>query len=155
MKRKFVFLINLIILVIIILATFKLNCKAESKVAMIIEKSNVVVGEEVTLNVEVQDASIAALTLWIYFDDEKLDYVSIGSNNTNVVGNRVIYTWYSETGKSQRLSNILEIKFKAAKEGNASFSMIGEFYNQNGEKLDFDYGQTKIIIKMVHKVMLA
>lgn len=146
MKRKFCFLINLIGLVIIILLTLKLTCKAESKVAMIIEKSNVVVGEEVTLNVEVQDASIAALTLWIYFDDEKLDYVSIGSNNTNVVGNRVIYTWYSETGKNQKLSNILEIKFKAAKDGNASFSMIGEIYNQNGEKLDFDYGQAEILI---------
>ena len=110
---------------------------------MIIDKSNVVVGEEVILNVEVQDASIAALTLWIYFDDEKLDYVSNFSNdsgkmnstdiannadnqngtgdynnntntinNVNVVGNRVIYTWYSETGKNQRLSNILQVKFK-------------------------------------------
>ena len=59
----------------------------------------------------------------------------------------MIYTWISEKGTNENLDKLVKIKFKAKQEGIASFSVIGEFYNQKGERIDLNFNQVDVEIK--------
>lgn len=116
---------------------------AEFEIDLIASKNNVEINEEFDITVNANNTEIAAFTIWLYFDNEKVDCISSG-DDINVIDNRVLYTWISESGTNENLNELVRIKFKAKQEGIASFSIIGEFYNQNGEKIDIKYNQSEI-----------
>ena len=61
------------------------------------EKNQIKKGEEFKISLEISDASISALTAWIYFDETKIEFVS-GPDNSNIIDNRIVYTWYDKNG---------------------------------------------------------
>lgn len=143
MKKRLLIIFNLIILML--LTILCITCKAESKVFLSSDKSNINVDEEFKITVETDKADIAAFTIWIYFDSKKVECMD-NSNVVNVTENRIIYTWFSDTGKNKSLSDFLEINFKAKENGTATFALIGEFYNENGEELDIEYNNVDVTI---------
>src|SRR5699024_9866852 len=133
MKKRIIISFNLIL--ILLFTIFCTNSLAESEIDLIASKNNVAVDEEFNVTVNANNKAIAAYTIWIYFDNEKVDCI-LNENSLNAIDNRVIYTWISETGRNENLNELVQITFKAKQEGIASFSIIGEFYNENGETMD-------------------
>ena len=143
MKKRIIISFNLIL--ILLFTIFCTNSLAESEIDLIASKNNVAVDEEFNVTVNANNKAIAAYTIWIYFDNEKVDCI-LNENSLNAIDNRVIYTWISETGRNENLNELVQITFKAKQEGIASFSIIGEFYNENGETMDIKYNQVEVEI---------
>ena len=133
---------KLIIFLIIICIGFKINSivTASEKILDISLNANnkdIVNNEKLEITVSANNYEIAACTLWIYYENEKVECIT-NNDNINILENKIIYTWYSTNGKNETLSNILNLEFIAKSEGIATFSAIGELYNENGEKIDFN-----------------
>ncbi len=141
MRKKIIVLILVMLFIVSICSTIL----ARSEVKFSVDKKEILIDNEFTLSVNVEDAQIAAYTIWIYFDTEKLECLE-KKDNINIIGNKIIYTWFSEAGKNQEVEKIIDLKFKAKQEGSVLFSLVGEFYDQNGKKIDMKYNQLEIQI---------
>ena len=141
MRKKIIVLILVMLFIVSICSTIL----ARSEVKFSVDKKEILIDNEFTLSVNVEDAQIAAYTIWIYFDTEKLECLE-KKDSINIIGNKIIYTWFSEAGKNQEVEKIIDLKFKAKQEGSVLFSLVGEFYGQNGKKIDMKYNQLEIQI---------
>lgn len=144
-KNSIIVLIWVCILALVFLFFLPQKNYAKSEVNLTSNKEQVKQGDDFSITVSADNTDIAAYTIWLYFDDEKVEYVS-GVDNLNVIDNRIIYTWFSETGKNMNFGNLTYFNFRAKTDGIASFSVIGEFYNQKGERLDINSSQIEVRI---------
>ena len=149
MKKRFYIIFNLIVLML--LTILCVTCHAETRIGLVSEKENIQIDEEFKVIAEIDKTNIAAFTIWIYFDNEKVECIS-KSDKLNVIENRIIYTWFSETGKNKPLTELLNLDFKAKEDGIASFSIIGEFYKENGEEIDMPYSNLSVNIGEVNEI---
>ena len=92
--------------------------------------------ENFKIYINISNIQVASYTLNLYFDNDKLEYIS-GPENTNVVNNRIINVWYDQTGGKNTRQNqdIAVFEFKAKETGVANFNLIGEFYDSNGNRI--------------------
>ena len=128
-------IVALIILIALLSSVISLSTvSAQSGLNINTNKNNVTKGEEIDANIYITNSAVAAFTLEIYFDTNKLEYVS-GPANSNLVQNRVIYTWTSNSGKGQDKIEIHNLKFKAIADGTASIIATGIFYDANGKEV--------------------
>lgn len=148
MKKRFLIIFNLIFLLLIVFCT---QSKAESKINLTCNKDIIKKEDEFKVIADINNADIAAFTGWIYFDNEKVDCLT-KMDNINILENRIIYTWYSDTGRNKSLTELLELNFKAKENGIATFSIIGEFYNENGEEIDIQYNNLDVNIGKEEKI---
>lgn len=103
-------------------------------------------GEEVEITVSIENAKTAAFDFSLYFDELKLEYIS-GSDNTNVIGNRVIFVWYDiEGGRGAKEGELVTFKFRAKEDGLTTFSLQGEFYSQTGQLIQTEVNEKQIQI---------
>ena len=94
------------------------------------------------------NTNIAAYTLNLYYDKEKVEFIKSDNENTNVIENKIVSIWYDETGGNKEKTNqqIAEYEFKAINIGEALFSITGEFYDKEGNELNLNNSFTKINI---------
>ena len=119
-----------------------LKCFAEAEITLDSSVDNIQKNEEITVTVNIQNESIAAYTIWLYYDNEKVECIS-DEENINIMEDKIICTWFSETGKNQNLEDLTNIKFKAKQDGVASFNIIAEIYDENGKEIGIKYNQTE------------
>ena len=143
MKRILTFVI-LFILIIINLPIYSL---AEDNLKINADKENINLNENFKIYVNVENINVASYTLNIYFDTTKVEYVS-GSDNTNVINNRIINIWYDETGGKNIKNNqeIAVFEFKAKETGTASFYLSGELFDNNANRIQVNNAYTNISI---------
>ena len=93
--------------------------------------------ENFKIYINIGNIKVASYTLNIYFDNDKLEYIS-GPKNTNVVNNRIINVWYDQTGGKNTRQNqdIAVFEFKAKETGVVNFNLTGEFYDSNGSRIN-------------------
>ena len=93
--------------------------------------------ENFKIYINIGNIQVASYTLNLYFDNDKLEYIS-GPENTNVVNNRIINVWYDQTGGENTRQNqdIAVFEFKAKETGVANFNLTGEFYDSNGSRIN-------------------
>lgn len=109
-------------------------------------KSTIEKGEEVEITINLKDAKTAAFSLSLYFDSSKLDYIS-DLKNTNVIENRIIFVWFDSTGESgAKDGELAKFKFKAKDNGLATFTVLGEFYDQNAQMIKTDFKEKQVQI---------
>lgn len=132
LKTFYIFIILVILLLISGNITF-----AADEMRIIPDKNIIEAGEEVGINIEIGNKEVQAFTLEIYWDRAVLEYIS-GPENSNSLGNRIIYTWINESGKDHDTINIEKFNFKALQEGTANITITGEFYNLNGDEIKID-----------------
>lgn len=144
-KNSIIVLIGICILALIFCFVLSKKAYAKSEINLSSSKEQVNQEDDFAITVSANDTDIASYTIWLYFDNEQVEYVS-GVDNLNIIDNRIIYTWFSETGKNVNFGELASFNFKAKKDGTASFSVIGEFYNQKGEKLDINSSQIEVTI---------
>ena len=148
MKRILTFVI-LFILIIINLPIYSL---AEDNLKINADKENINLNENFKIYVNVGNINVASYTLNIYFDTTKVEYVS-GSDNTNVINNRIINIWYDETGGKNIKNNqeIAVFEFKAKETGTASFYLSGELFDNNANRIQVNNSYTNISISEENK----
>ena len=143
MKRILTFVI-LFILIIINLPIYSL---AEDNLKINAGKENTNLNENFKIYVNIGNIDVASYTLNIYFDNTKVEYIS-GSDNTNVINNRIINIWYDKTGGKNTKNNqeIAVFEFKAKETGTASFYLGGELFDNNANKIQVNNSYTNINI---------
>ena len=138
-----------VITTIIFIFTFAIvfSVKSYSKLEINLNASdnNIQKDEEITLTANIPNTDIAAYTLWIYYDKEKVECIT-DEEHINVLDGKIIYTWFSNTGKNKNIEELVNLKFKTKQDGIASFNIIAELYNENGEEIDINYKQTEVRI---------
>lgn len=118
---------------------------AQAEMRVIAGKEEIEREEEVSIRIEINEIEVAAFTLEIYFDETKLEYRK-GPENSNYTNHRVLFTWLSGDGKNQQMIQTEEFIFKAVQDGVASFVVLGEFYNEDGQKVEVDHGNLQLNI---------
>lgn len=139
-KKLFIFLITIILLII------NMNTSLAQSQMQIITNTNIIKkGEELKLQIEVKDVSIASMTLEIYLDKTKLEYKK-GPENTNDAGDRILYTWVNDKGENS--NNIItdEFVFQGLEDGTTNIVVTGDFYNSSGQKIEIksDYLEIQV-----------
>lgn len=111
------------------------------------ENENVNINESFKIYVNIGEIKTASYTLNIYFDNSKVEYLS-GSENTNVVNNRIINIWYDKNCGEKTKSNeqIAVFEFKAKEIGTTSFYLNGEFFDSKGNSINVNNAYLKINI---------
>ncbi len=132
-------------ILMIFFTLLSLECFAEAELALNVSNDNIQKNDEITLIADLENESIAAYTIWIYYDKEKVECVS-NEENMNVIDDKIIYTWFSETGRNQTIEELTNIKFKAKQDGVAMFNIIAEIYDENGKEIDIKYNQAEVVI---------
>lgn len=135
--RKIYLIIFMLIIIFIIITNLNV-CMGKDNLILKTDKENVEVGEIFKIYINIDDIKVASYLLNIYFDSDKLEYIS-GPDNTNIIQNRIINIWYDETGVNGLKANqeIAVFEFKAKeKSGIASFNLIGEFFDKNANIID-------------------
>ena len=139
--------LTLIMLFIIIIVNLPIYSLAEDNLKINTDKENINLNENFKIYVNIGNIDVASYTLNIYFDNTKVEYIS-GSDNTNVINNRIINIWYDETGGKNTKNNqeIAVFEFKAKETGIASFYLGGELFDNNANKIQVNNSYTNINI---------
>ena len=132
-------------ILMIFFTLLSLECFAEAELALNVSNDNIQKNDEITLIADLENESIAAYTIWIYYDKEKVECVS-NEENMNIVDDKIICTWFSETGRNQTIEELTNIKFKAKQDGVAMFNIIAKVYDENGKEIGIKYNQTEVVI---------
>lgn len=129
-------------------------CFAKENLFLETDVQNIEKEKTFKLYVKIEDIETASYTLNIYFDNNKVEYIA-GPENTNVINNRIINIWYDEAGGKNTKKNqeIAVFEFKAKEEGISNFSITGEFFDKNGNKINTNnsHKQVNIIEKESNK----
>ena len=141
--KKIIF--TICFMLIIFFTVFNMKSFAENKITLNTDNYSVQKDEEITITANISKEQIAAYTILIYYDKDKVECIT-NKDNINVLENKIIYTWVSETGQNKEIEELVNLKFKSKQNGIALFSVIAEIYNEKGEKIDLNY--TNIEVKI-------
>lgn len=110
------------------------------------DKNRVKKGEKIEIILSIENATTAAFTSYIYFDNSYFEYVE-GPKMSNLDDNRIIYVWYDENGIGDaKDGELAKFIFKAKKEGITSFNTNGEFYDEDGDVIEANFNDFEITI---------
>lgn len=144
-KIKIIILIGIVIYSI--LANYN-NVYAVGSVNLTSNKSKCTIDDEFIINVNISNMSCASLTVKINIDTTKVEYIS-GPQNSNFVNGRIIYTWTDPSGglSPKEAGTIASFKFKAKIAGTASFSVSGDFYDQDENAINPSFSGTNVVLE--------
>ena len=127
---------------------YKTYANTKGNVYLESNKDVIEINKEVEISVNIDNFTTAAYTLYLYFDNDKFEFVKENEEeNINVDGNRIIYVWYDKEGGNNPTSGKIEtFKFKAREEGKATFNINGEFYTKKGQKVETSFKEKQIQI---------
>ena len=134
--KKVISIILIFIIVILLNISMSNKSLAAENLTIKTENETIQKDENFKIYINIGNIQVASYTLNLYFDNDKLEYIS-GPENTNVVNNRIINVWYDQTGGKNTRQNqdIAVFEFKAKETGVANFNLIGEFYDSNGNRI--------------------
>lgn len=141
MKYKKIALIT----ILFILVSFS-NSIAISKVGINLNKKIFKLNEQIEINISINGSKCAAYNLEIYFDESKVEPIK-ENENTSIANNKIIQVWYDEKGgENAKEGNITNIKWRAIGEGDCNFTLKGEFYDENGDRIEAEFEKYNISI---------
>lgn len=147
MKKNII--LNLILTCIVILnCSLNITVNAvenSSRILINSSKKNVSSNEKFIISINANNTNIAAYTLWIYYESDKVECIS-QKENISIQSNRIIYAWYSSDGKNKSLDTMIELEFMPKQYGIATFSVAGEFYSETGEQLKLQGNSLDVVI---------
>lgn len=140
---------KVICLLSIIITIFSINisyASTEGNVYLSSDKDILNISDEVEISVNIENEKTAAFTIYLYFDNNKFEYVS-GPENSNSVEDYIINVWYDpQGGNNPKEGNIAKFKFRAKQNGLATFNIQGEFYSSVGQEIKTSFKEKQIQI---------
>ena len=142
--KKIIFLILFFISIIFCNYSF---AESKANVFLTSNKSTIRKGEEVEISINIENNTICAYDLNLYFDTSKFEYIK-EDELSNLKDDHIISLWYDETGGSNPKSgNFKTFKFRVKEEGSGYFIVNGNFYTKNGQKINTSFRETSVEIK--------
>lgn len=140
---------KVICLLSMIITIFSINISyatTEGNVYLSSDKDILDISDEVEISVNIENEKTAAFTIYLYFDNNKFEYVS-GPENSNSVEDYIINVWYdTQGGNNPKEGNIAKFKFRAKQNGLATFNIQGEFYSSVGQEIKTNFKEKQIQI---------
>lgn len=140
---------KIIILMIISISYYFCTICYASETATVFLTSNqdtIKKGEEIEITLHIEKSKTAAYTSYLYFNNEKFEFIE-GPENTNVIENRIIHVWYDKMGgEGAKEGELAKFILKAKEDGVATFTLQGEFYNQEGKLIQTEIQEKQIQI---------
>lgn len=140
---------KVICLLSMIITIFSINISyatTEGNVYLSSDKDILDISDEVEISVNIENEKTAAFTIYLYFDNNKFEYVS-GPENSNSVEDYIINVWYdTQGGNNPKGGNIAKFKFRAKQNGLATFNIQGEFYSSVGQEIKTNFKEKQIQI---------
>ena len=99
---------KIIVLLIVIVFFIPIQVFAVEQISIEASKNIVEQGETFQVIIDTNDVEIASFTVWIYFETDKLECIE-NVENANVVDGKMIYSYFSETGKNEKFKSSFEI----------------------------------------------
>ena len=142
--KKIIFLILFFISIIFCNYSF---AESKANVFLTSNKSTIRKGEEVEISINIENNTICAYDLNLYFDTSKFEYIK-EDELSNLKDDHIISLWYDETGGSNPKTGIIKtFKFRAKEDGTGYFIVNGNFYTKNGQKINTSFRETSVEIK--------
>ena len=69
--------------------------ESNSTISLEADKQNIKIGDEIEVSINTNQIAIAACTIHLYFDSNKLEVIDI-PDNANVIENQIIYIWFDK-----------------------------------------------------------
>lgn len=159
MKKVIICLALLFIFINVSCVNLAVENTEQDNIYLSLSKSEIKSEEEFSFTINLANINVAAFDLNIYFDENLFEYIS-GPENTNVINGKIITSWYDDTGGSNPKQNCELVKYtlKTKEFGNGLISIQGEFYDENGEKLQSFVDGIEIVLlqdKQVEKIELS
>ncbi len=115
------------------------------------DKEDVEIDDEIEISFNLNGDKTAAYLLNIYFDDTKLEVVSV-SESYSVENGTIKILWYDENGGSSAKDGALgSVKLKAIEEGRVEFAIDGELYDENCELIETDFEALELQIGRINE----
>lgn len=142
--KKIIFLILFFISIIFCNYSF---AESKANVYLTSNKSVVKKGEEIEISINIENNTICAYDLNLYFDTSKFEYIK-EDELSNLKDDHIISLWYDETGGSNPKSgNFKTFKFRAKEDGTGYFIVNGNFYTKNGQKINTSFKETSVQVQ--------
>ena len=133
----------------------------EKAVQIETEKTKLEINEEFKITINTKNISVAACTIRLYFDTEKVELIS-NPENSHKVNDMILYTWYDKQGGEEKTEDrkLAEFTFRARQNGTCIFAMEGEFYNEKEQKvetaiipLEIKIGEEQVLSEMDEQIL--
>ncbi len=139
----------IIFILFIIMCIFNFNnvyAITDGTVYLSSDKQIIEINEEIEVFVNIENFYSDAYDFELYFDNDKLEFISENNNgNVNVIDNRIICLWYDENGGSNdKTGKVESFKFRAKSSGIATFSINGNFYTKRAQEVRTDFKELQI-----------
>lgn len=134
MKKKSSYLA----IIIFLISSFSYTiCFGAETITFKSDKEIVEKNEEFNIAITISNPEIVAFTMEIYYDTDKLDYIS-NFENINFSNDRLIYVWFDKDGGKERRKDVItqNLSFKAKEFGEVNFIIRGEFYGIDGKQIN-------------------
>lgn len=143
-KKTILFITVFILMIYSFIPEFAIE---KANIYLTTNKDNFEKNEEIKLTVGIEDNRVAAYNFEIYFDTNKIDFVSSSEETTNLKDGKIISVWYDESGgKNGKEKDLENYVFKAKENGIVNFIIEGEFYNSSGQLIKTNFEQKKVTI---------
>lgn len=112
--------------------------KATTTLELQTDNSNLKKDETFSISIYVTGDAISSADLNIYYDSDKIEYVS-GPDNSNLVDGKILYIWYSKAGNSHTDITLDSFTFKLKDNSTTKISIDGNCYNLDGTALETSF----------------
>lgn len=101
------------------------------------EKTKIEINEEFKITINTKNVSVAACTIRLHFDAQKVELIS-SPENSHKIEDTILYTWYDNQGAKRKVPTrqLAEFTFKAKQNGSCLFAIEGEFYDEKEQKIE-------------------
>lgn len=156
---KFIFKIIIFIFIINYIIFFNFNniyANTSGNVYLSCNKQEVNIGDEIEISINIEGFSMSAYDFEFYFDNDKLDFLENANDkdNINVINNKINYIWFDRSGKGEVTGIIKTFRFKAKKDGIATFILNGNFYTNKAQEVDTSFNNLQVNITNNDKSIL-
>lgn len=122
MKKKM-----LLVTLFLFCLTLMCNKYVNADASLVRNSSSVTKGKQFKISISV--SSVASATIKLSYDSSKVEFVSASGGTYNNVGNTVLISWSSGVNTN---GIVAFVTFKAIDNGNASFSLNGQYIDEKG-----------------------
>lgn len=152
----FIFVFMLFINYIILFNFNNIYASTKGNVYLSSNKQEVNIGDEIEISINIEGFSMSAYDFEFYFDNDKLDFLENANDkdNINVINNKINYIWFDRSGKGEVTGIIKTFRFKAKKDGIATFILNGNFYTNKAQEVDTSFNNLQVNITNNDKSIL-
>lgn len=137
------FMKKIIILIFLVMLIVPIKSNANTIVELKTNSTKINIDEEFSINVNISGNNVSAMDLEIYFDPDKIEYIS-GPINSNIVNGKIKLSWYDGNVEGKTNFSLGDFIFKQKQKGKTTISINGNSYDEIGNLLETEFKDIQI-----------